>query len=397
MSPMPFYSTDQARRLARRRLPGLVFDFVDGAAGGETAAALNRAALRAIRLQPRVLENVERRSPAKSLLGRDYGLPFGIAPMGMCNLVQPAADRMLADEAVRRDIPYCLSCAASSTLEEVLGRAGDRAWFQLYVGQSMELAKELVERAEAAGYGVLVLTVDCAQVARRPRDLKNGFQMPFRLGPRQVLDFARHPRWSLAQLTSGLPKPMNYETARSVKGFLRNESRGRADWGFLGWLRERWRGTLIVKGVMSGEDALRIRSLGVDGIWVSNHGGRQLDSAPPAVQGLTEIRRALGSNYPLIYDSGIRHGDEVVKALAMGADFVMLGRPLLYAIGAAGELGLASLLDFLEEDISTTLALIGVTDIEKVDSAVLPSPPHAVSGDPGCGDGLYEFETAMKG
>jgi L-lactate dehydrogenase (cytochrome) len=397
MSPMPFFCTDDARRLARRRLPRLVFDYVDGAAGDETAAALNRSALQSIRLQPRVLENVEARSLVKSLLGQDYGLPFGIAPMGMCNLVAPGADRLLTEEAVRRNVPHCLSCLASTTLEDIRARSGGHAWFQIYVGQSMALAKELIDRAEAAGYEVLVFTVDVPLVGRRLRDLKNGFQVPFRMGPRQFADFAVHPRWSLRTLLSGAPKPMNYETAENAVGFDRNASRANADWGFLAWLRNRWKGALIVKGVMSPADALRVKAAGVDAIWVSNHGGRQLGSAPAAIQALPQIRRTVGPDFPLLFDSGIRSGEDVVKALATGADFSMLGRPFLYAIGAAGAKGMTTLFDILEEDISTTLAQIGLTSVEQVDGNALASTPEPHGDDRDVPERLVELAHTAKG
>ena len=384
MAPLPIFSTNDARRLARRRLPRLIFDFVDGAAGSEDAAAGNLSALAAVRLQPRVLENVVHRDLGKSFLGRDYGLPFGIAPMGLCNLVDPEADRLLAEEAVRRNVPHCLSGVGSSTLEVMRERAGETMWFQLYVGQSMALAQEFVERAENAGYEVLVLTVDVPESARRLRDLRNGFEMPFRMGLRQFADLALHPRWSLRTLINGVPKPMNYETAENAEGFFRNESRGSADWGFLAWLRNRWKGRLIVKGVMSDEDAVRIAAAGADAIWVSNHGGRQLESAPAAIHALPAIRKAVGPDVPLIFDSGLRSGGDVLKALAMGADYAMMGRPFLYALGAAGARGLAAIFDALEADVSTTLAQLGLTSVEQVDGqALAPSTgPTSDDGEP---------------
>jgi len=397
MPPLPFFCVDDARRLARRRLPRLIFDYVDGAAGTESSNALNVSSLRDIRLQPRVLKNVDNRTLIKSFLGQDFGLPFGIAPMGMCNLVRPGADRLLADEAVRRNIPHCLSCLASTTLEDIRKRSGTRSWFQLYVGQSMELAKELIDRAETVGYEVLVLTVDVPQIGTRIRDLRNGFQVPFRIGPRQFCDFAVHPSWSVETLLNGPPKPMNYETSEHAQAFARNESRGSADWEFLKWLRNRWKGTLIVKGVLSAEDALRIKTAGVDAVWVSNHGGRQLDSAPPAIHALPEIRETIGPDFPLLFDSGIRNGEDVVKALAMGADFAMLGRPFLYAIGAAGARGLAALFDVLEADLSTTLAQIGLSSIEQVDAHALASSSARIDVDRSAPENLVGLASTAKG
>ncbi len=370
------FSVDDARVLARRRMPRIIFDFVDGAAGGEHAKRLNREALEQIRLQPRVLVNVDNRNLKKSFLGRLWDLPFGIAPMGMCDLAWPGADKILAAAAVEHNIPLCLSTMASSTIEDIHRQAGENAWFQLYVGQSEALAMELVSRAEAAGYPVLILTVDVPQVAPRLRDLKNGFGVPFRIGPKQFLDFASHPRWSIQTLLTGVPRLANVSANGGHKTFKRNERRGLVDWDFLDRLRERWPKTLIGKGVLSPEDATRIRNTGADAIYVSNHGGRQLDSAPPAIQMLPLIRDAVGDDYPLLFDSGIRNGEGVVKALALGADFVMLGRPFLYGVGAAGAHGVKSVIDLLRNEISVTLAQLGRPNIENVDDTVVVGSTH---------------------
>lgn len=370
--PSPhLHTVDDARRLARRRLPRMMFDFVDGAAGAEVGKDRNQAAFQDVLLQPRVLVNVEKRILSRKIFGRTMGLPFGFAPMGMCNLTWPRADQMLAAESVSRDIPMCVSTASSTTLEDMYRLTEGRAWFQLYAGESGETTMGFVDRAATAGYDVLVLTVDVPQISRRVRDLRNGFQVPFQWGPKQILDFACHPRWSIASLLAGVPKPMNYETSPDGQAFIRGESRAGVDFGFLDQLRERWSGKLVVKGVTSPDDARRIKDAGADGIYVSNHGTRQLDSAPPAISVLPAIRATVGDDYPLIFDSGIRSGEDIVKALASGADFVMLGRPLMYAIGADGARGLRSQLDIIAEDISVTLAQIGRTDIASIDGSVL--------------------------
>ena len=367
-----FFCVDDSRRLARRRVPRLVFDFVDGAAGQECAAQLNYEAFSTVKLQPRVLRRVDKRSIAKTFLGFDFGMPFGISPMGMCNLSWPRADPMFAKVASDRQIPLCVSSAASTLLEDMFVMSGNLAWFQLYVGESYEAAFAMVERAKNVGYEVLLLTVDVPQVAKRLRDQHNGFRVPFKLGPKQFLDFALHPRWSIETLMNGVPTAVNYETANDGRGFVRNESRALVDMNFLRQLRELWRGKLVVKGVLHEEDARLVKAAGVDAIYVSNHGGRQLDSAPPAIQILPKIREAVGSNFPLVFDSGIRSGEDVIKALALGADFVMLGRPFMYAVAADGARGLQTLVDILGEEIDVALAQIGFRNIEDVDaSAVL--------------------------
>ena len=320
--------SEDARQAARRRLPRMAFDFIDGGAGEERASRRNREALARIELMPRVLVNVEARRTACDLLGRGWNLPFGIAPMGMCNLAWPGADRAFGDAARDHSIPHCLSTAASTALEDGRARAGDSAWFQLYVS-APETGWDLVRRTRDAGYEHLVLTVDTPVLSRRRRELGRGFKVPFRLGPSQVLDFALHPRWSLATLMHGVPEFANNRlgTGGLSRAFDRSRGRGGADWAFLDELRDRWPHRLIVKGVLSAADAVRIRDAGADAVYVSNHGGRQLDSAPAAIDALPGIRRSVGPDYPLLFDSGLRDGEDIVKAYALGASFVMLGRP----------------------------------------------------------------------
>jgi L-lactate dehydrogenase (cytochrome) len=371
------YSTEDARSLAKKRLPRLIFDFVDGAAGREVGVARNMSAFDDIMLQPRVMAGVSAGSLKTTILGREYGVPFGIAPMGMCNLACPHADRSLADAAKDLDFPLCLSSAASSSIEDMAGWAGQHAWFQLYFGASAEASLAMVERALKAGYDTLVLTVDVPQVARRVRDHRNGFAVPFTMTPSAFWDFATHPRWSLSTLAAGAPRPRNFVTSDGRTEFDRGASRSGADWKFLQVLRGAWPGKLIVKGVTSAEDARRIASVGADAIYVSNHGGRQLDSVPAAIQLLPLIRSAVGPDFPLFFDSGIRNGEDVVKALALGADFVMLGRPALFALGAEGATGLKALLKCFVEDIRVVLAQLGLSSVSDISSDILFTAPES--------------------
>ncbi len=367
--PDKFFTVDDARAAAKRRLPTIIFDYIDGAAGDEIAASLNRERLEQIRLQPRVLLNVENRNLKKTCLGREWDRPFGIAPMGMCDLSWPGADKMLAAAANRYNIPVGLSTMASSSIEVTRRRAGECAWFQLYVGQSEEIGFDMVRRAEEAGYDTLILTVDVPMVAVRPREQRNGFQAPLKIGVKQFLDFAIHPGWSISTLLKGVPKLANSGNASGK--IVRNESRGKVDLQFLDRLRARWKGSLVVKGVLSADDAALIREAGVDAIYVSNHGGRQLDGAPAAIGALPAIRAAVDDHCTIIFDSGVRSGESIVKALALGADFVMLGRPFLYAIGGGGERGLDDVMDVLTSQVDTTLAQIGRPDINDVDRSVV--------------------------
>ncbi len=365
-------NVEDARKAARKRLPRMIFDYIDGAAGTERLNALNQSVFDTCRLQPRVLVNVENRRLSKTILGQTFDLPFGISPMGMCNLAWPGADFMLADAAARHNIPVCLSTMGSSTIEDMRNRAGDNCWFQLYVGASVSEAMNLVDRAEKAGYTHLILSVDVPVVAQRQRDVRNGFKAPLQIGPRQFIDFATHPVWSVSSLLKGVPKLANIEqNAPDGEKFNRDAGRGATDWSFLEKLRARWPHQLIIKGVMSVDDAVKIKEFGADAVYVSNHGGRQLESAPTALEALVKIRAAVGDHYPLLFDSGIRSGESVVKALACGADFVFMGRPFSYAIGAGQQNGLQQLIELFSREISSVIAQLGYSDIEKINAFCL--------------------------
>ena len=269
------HSVEEARIVAKKRVPKLMFDFVDGASGDEKLCENNSKALDQIRLQPKVLRNVEKRIIKKDILGFEYDQPFGFAPMGMCNLTWPGADKMLAEESLSNNIPMCVSMASSTSLEQMYEYSKGHVWLQLYNFQDEEFVMELLERAEKTGYKVAILTVDVPIQFRRAKDNRNGFTVPFNLGVKQFIDFATHPNWSISTLLGGFPKPMNYETSKRGNKFVRSEIRGATDWDTLKRIREKWKGKLIIKGVMSAEDALKIKSEGADAIQVSNHGGRQ--------------------------------------------------------------------------------------------------------------------------
>jgi len=367
------HTHNEARRLAQNRLPSLVFDYIDGAAGQEMACALNACDLAQIKLTPRVLTDVHPAGGVIPFLGQDHLVPFGIAPMGMCNLARPDADTVLAALAAEMKMPLGVSTAASTSLEKMFRASEGQAWFQLYVSGSPDQGLALAQRAAQAGYQTLVLTVDVPKVASRPRDVRNGFQMPFRIRPRQFLDFALHPRWSLATLWAGAPTPANFDPNHG--GFDRHANRAGANWVFLDRLRAQWRGRLIVKGVMHPDDAQRIQAAGADAIYVSNHGGRQLDSAPSAISALHRIRQRLGPAFPLVFDSGIRTGEDIVKAIACGAQMVMLGRPVLYALAADGERGLRQWLLAVQEEMAVVLSQLGLSSTQAVGPQCVASHP----------------------
>lgn len=360
------HSASDARRLAKRQLPWMIFDYIDGAAGEETGALRNRAALDEATLRPRILRDVSERSLSTSLFGKPSQRPFGIAPMGMCNLSGAGADLMLARLAAKYEVPHGVSTVASTPMEKIIEVAEGHAWFQLYFSGDGVGTFKLVERAKAAGYETLVLTADVPEVGRRPRELRHGFKMPFRIGPKQFIDFALHPHWSLSALFAGKPQMANFEM--DGYEFDRTESRARADWETLKRLRDAWDGNLVVKGVLDVEDAVSLRNAGVDAVQVSSHGARQLESAPSPFSLLPAMRAALGSDYPIFFDSGLRSGEDALKALHAGADYVFFGRALQFAIAAGGEAGLAKLWDVFSDELSIAMAQTGLTSLTEMNA-----------------------------
>lgn len=349
---------------ARKRLPRFVYDFVAGGSGEERALRNNAAALAAIRFAPKVLSGVTAPVTSVRLFGKSYAAPFGIAPIGMLGLVREGAETMLARAAQAQDIPMILSTAATQSIEEVAAVAGENFWFQYYPTQSQILNDGLIERSRAVGCRTLVLTVDTPVPGRRLRDLRNGLQIPPRLTPQTLAQLALRPRWALARARAGTPELANLsgvgtEQRRSFADTMKLLSAPSMTWEDVARLRERWKGNLVVKGVLHPEDVLRCVQLGADGVVLSNHGGRQLDSAIAPVDALPACRRIAGDALKILVDGGIRSGDDVAKCLALGADFVLLGRPFVYA-AALGERHIAPLIGLVRSQLENTLSLVGV-------------------------------------
>ena len=362
-------TSDDARKIAKRRLPKIAFDYFDGSALTEYGEFLGRQAIKEIRLAPKVLAKVSQREINHEILDLKTNIPFGIAPMGMCNLSHPRADRLIAKAGASFNTPVCFSTMASTSMEDTIGLTNGNGWFQLYVYDDPEAGLNMAARAATAGYKTLILTVDVPDLGRRPRELRQDFKVPWWPTVSQFIDCALHPSWSISMLMSGgSPAPANF---KGLPPFRRDRPRAGADWDFLKKLRDSWKGNLIVKGVLDPKDAKRIKTLGADAVYVSGHGARQLDSLPAPITQLPKIRESVGKNYPLIFDTGVRNGEDVVKAYACGADFVMLGRPILYALGADGERGLKTIINYISKEIQVTLAQIGLQKISEVNKTNL--------------------------
>ena len=373
-------SYEDFRRLARRRLPRLLFDFVEGGADGEVTLRANETAFDRLQFVSRNLVDVSQRDVSATVLGRRIEVPFICGPAGLARLVHRGGELEVARAAAAAGTIFVVSTASSYSLEEIAAAAGDGVlWFQLYLWGKGGVVEALVERAEAAGYEALVLTVDVPVVGKRERDLRNGMALPPRIGPAQALDAARRPRW-LCHLLRG--PSINFGSlvdlvpgAAGAASIAEYTSRELSDqtktWSDLAWLRERWDGSLLVKGVMSAADARRSVDGGADGVIVSNHGGRQLDGLPAAVDVLGEVAAEVGGEAEVILDGGVRRGSDLVKARALGAAAAMGGRPWFFALACGGRTGVERLLEVLREDVDRTLALLGRTHFEQLDSEVL--------------------------
>lgn len=352
---------EDMRKRARRRLPRMVFDFLEGGAGTERGLRRNRAALDEILFAPQRLVAVDHRDQSAQLFGKTYAMPLAIAPTGLNGVLWPDGDLALARAAARYDIPVCLSTASTSTIEEVAGATDAEKWFQLYV-MNRDQARDFVCRALKAGYSTLILTVDVAVNGKRERDMRSGFKVPFKLSPKIMFDTATHPLWSLAQVWHGLPQLANFASGEasdvaSQAALMARQMDAGFDWGAFAALRDLWPHKLIVKGVLSTADALQMQEAGADAVIFSNHGGRQLEDVAAPISLLQEASAAL--RIPILMDSGIRSGADIAKALASGATMTLSGRALLYGLAAGGEAGVCEVLELLKAELDTSLALVG--------------------------------------
>ena len=356
-------SIDDFQKRARRRVPRLFFDYCDGGASTEAALERNVARLREIRMLPRGPRNIAGRAIKARLFGRDYAMPLGIAPIGLANLFWPGTDIALARAAKEADIPHVLSTAASTMLEDVAPAAGGNGFFQLYTSRDDAITEDLLKRAEEAGYEVLIVTIDVAMPGKRRRDLRNGFRLPMPMGPKFALQVARCPSWAFASLGQPVPRIVNLERyapasgAQSLAAFMAAQISPMVDLDQIVRIRDRWKGKMAVKGILNPLDAVELAERGVDGVVVSNHGGRQLDSAPATIDALPPIVEAVGDRMTVMMDGGIRTGEDVAKALALGADFVFAARPFIYGMGATGSATPA--IDILKDEFDRALAHLG--------------------------------------
>ncbi|QIE47340.1 alpha-hydroxy-acid oxidizing protein [Pseudohalocynthiibacter aestuariivivens] len=355
---------------ARQRLPRFVWEYLDSGTGTEWTSAENGRALSRVTLMPSILHGEFAPDLGVNLLGQSLPLPFGIGPVGMSGLIWPDAEGHLARAAAEADIPYTLSTVASQTPEDVGPQAGDHAWFQMYPPRDPDIRTDMLNRARAAGFGTLVLTVDVPVASRRERQGRSGLTQPPRLTPRLMAQVAMRPAWAAGMAKRGMPRMKMIDSyAGQTSGLPSNQHAGyllrtSPDWDYLHWLRDAWDGPFVVKGVLDPETVPRLEAAGVDAIWTSNHGGRQFDAAPATIDALPHLRAQ--TDLPIIFDGGVTGGLDILRALALGADFVMMARPWHYALAALGPVGLTHLVDMLRLDLIANMGQLGTRTLKEV-------------------------------
>ena len=374
------------RRLAESRLPRQLFDYIDGGAVDERTLAANREDLARLRLRQRVLRDVSQVDTTAQIAGRTAAMPVAFAPVGLAGLMRRRGEVQAARAAEAAGVPFTLSTVGLCSLEEVRAATKAPFWFQLYMMRDRGHVSELLQRARAVGVDTLVFTVDLAVVGARYRDTRNGMGGGLTAAARlrSALNFAAHPRWLMDVALGGRPLVFGnlasyVSSAKNVQQFrswIDSQFDPSVTWRDIEWLRHEWPGTLIIKGILEPDDACAAADAGAQGIVVSNHGGRQLDGAPSSISALPRIADAVSGRLEIMLDGGVHNGQDVVKALALGARSVMIGRAWVYALAARGEAGVRHLLSQIQRDIKVTLALTGLTSARAVTADILLSAPH---------------------
>ncbi|MDQ2089285.1 alpha-hydroxy acid oxidase [Marimonas arenosa] len=375
-SKYPGLSDLKAR--ARKRIPHFAFEYLDSGTGAEATTRRNREKLDEVLFMPSVLHGMQNPDLSIRLLGETLSLPFGVAPVGMSGLMWPGAEHLLAQMAARKGIPYSLSTVATQSPEDMAASLGEHGWFQLYPPKDPTILADMLERVRTAGFRTIALTVDVPTPSRRERQTRSGLTYPPMLTPRILWQIVRRPAWALSLLPHGRPR------MRTLDKYMREDRslpptehigyilRASPDMDYLRRLRDGWQGTLMIKGLMDPEQAKVLEREGVDAIWLSNHAGRQFDGSPSSIEMLPAMRAAV--SLPIIFDSGIAGGLDILRALALGADFVMLGRAWHYAVGALGARGPDHLAEVLERDLISNLGQIGVETLTDLPTRLVPLP-----------------------
>ena len=367
-------SIEDLRKMARRRLPGGVFDYIDGGAEDEVAMDRNTRGFRDMEFVPRVLRDMGTVDTTGTILGRDVPFPLILAPTGFTRIAHPPGELAVARAAERAGLPYSLSTMGTRSVEEVAAVSDGSKWFQVYVWRDKGLLKDMILRAGEAGFDVLCITVDAAMLGRRERDVRRGFTLPPKMGINIFFEGMIRPSWSLRFAFS---EPISFanvagntsidgSTAVDLAAFMNEQFDPALSWEDVEWMRSLWDGPVLVKGVQSVADAVIARDRGLDGIVLSNHGGRQLDSAPSIIELVQPVAEAVGGDLDIVCDGGVRRGSDIVKAVALGATSCMIGRPYLYGLAAAGEEGVDWVIEHLRTGMKRDMALCGAASVAEL-------------------------------
>lgn len=385
---MGFYNIEDLRQRAKRKLPRGIFEFVDGGAEDGIAVQNNRDAYTALKIKNRVLVDVSKRSPETEIFGKKIAMPFGVSPTGSGGIVQYGGEVAIAKAAAKMGVPCTVATNALTPMEEICEKAGGNLWFQLYMWADREMSMTFMDRVKAAGFETLIVTVDGPVGPNREYNYRNGFSMPIHYTPRLFAQLLAKPGWCvnvLAQhyLKRGAFKKENYppELSRKITGADLTYKHVKSDsqcWDDIRRIRDIWPGNMLIKGLQSKEDAVIAANEGLEGVILSNHGGRYVDSAPAPLQVLPEVKAAVGDRLTVIIDSGARRGSDIVKAMALGADMVMSGRPTLWGAAAAGEAGAARALEIFHEEMDRVMAQLGLNTIAEIGPQIFWNPPDWV-------------------
>ncbi|MBL4720841.1 MAG: alpha-hydroxy-acid oxidizing protein [Alphaproteobacteria bacterium] len=379
------YNIEDLRQMAKKKLPRGVFEYIDRGAEDEIALRHNREVYRSLKIRNRVLVDVSKRSTTTRIFGREIAMPYGISPTASAGLMSEGGEVGLARAAAQMGVP-CTAATNSLTSVEELYEAGDgNIWFQLYMWKDLGLREAFVERIKAVGIETLLVTVDGSVGANREHDRKNGFSMPLKYTPTLIAQVLANPGWCLRVLAPqflkrGVFKKANYppELASRLTDKYVDHEHTKSDnqcWDDIKRIRDMWPGNLLVKGLQSWEDAVIAADIGLQGVVLSNHGGRYLDSAPAPIQIIPEVRAAVGDRLKIIVDSGARRGSDIIKALALGADMVMSGRPTLYGSAAAGEAGSYRALEIFQTEMDRVMAQLGLNSVDEIGPHIFWNPP----------------------
>lgn len=374
-SNINIHTIEAMRAQCRKSIPKVAYEYLESGTEKESVLKMNQTQFDSIKFVPKFCLGVKNTVLKTRFLNHEFSAPIGIAPVGLTGLIWPNAEKYLLKIADKNRIPFCLSTVATCSIEDIDRQdrfSSKSKWFQLYPPKDLKVLESLLTRAKNSGFSTLVVTIDIPAPSRRERSKHAGLNMPLRFTPKLIIDSLTHLRWSIATIKNGLPRLKTVESyannnsLKFVSKFVGNRLGGVLDWEYIELIRSNWEGPMVLKGVLHPDDARRAKEIGCDSVYVSNHGGRQFDGGASPLEQLIKIRKAVGPDYPLAYDSGIRSGLDIMKAIYAGADFVFVGRPFMYGIGALQKAGAQQVLNILEDQLRNNMMQLGIETIDQI-------------------------------